>query len=78
QPLPAVDGVRGAGAPPAKWELVRLESRTRTEGALQPDAKGSATFPVKFDQPGSYTLSVRDAAGNLLAASSHWVGGGGG
>ncbi|AXW37190.1 hypothetical protein CJO96_02235 [Ralstonia solanacearum] len=77
QPLPAVDGVRGASAPPAKWELVRLESRTRTEGALQPDAKGSATFPVRFDQPGSYTLSVRDAAGNLLAASSHWVAGDG-
>ena len=76
-PLPAVDGARGATAPPAKWDLVRLETRTRTEGTLSPDAKGNATFPVKFDQPGSYTLSVRDAAGNLLAASSHWVAGDG-
>jgi len=76
-PMPVVGGPSGASAPPAKWDLVRLETRTRTEGTLAPDAKGNATFPVKFDQPGSYTLSVRDAAGNLLAASSHWVAGDG-
>lgn len=60
---------------PAKWELVRLESRTRSEGALSPAANGTVSFPVKFDQPGSYTLSVKDGAGNLLAAASHWVAG---
>jgi len=60
---------------PASWELVRLESRARTEGKLGAAANGALSFPVKFDQPGSYTLSVKDAAGNLLAAASHWVAG---
>lgn len=77
RPLGA-EPVSAAGAQvPAKWELVRLESRTKTEGKLPAGSGGTATFPVKFDQPGSYTLSVRDAAGNLLAAASHWVAGDG-
>ena len=62
---------------PAKWELLRLESRSRTEGKLGAAANGVLSFPVRFEQPGSYTLSVKDAAGNLLAAASHWVAGDG-
>ncbi|WP_441617106.1 MULTISPECIES: alpha-2-macroglobulin family protein [unclassified Cupriavidus] len=76
--LQALDATAQAPArAPARWELVRLESRTRTEGRLDAGAIGAVSFPVRFDQPGSYTLSVKDGAGNLLAAASHWVAGDG-
>ncbi|NLP65900.1 alpha-2-macroglobulin family protein [Paraburkholderia sacchari] len=63
---------------PAKWEWVRLESQTKADGTL-PEASpdGRVSFPVQFDEPGSYMLSVKDDAGNLLAAVSHWVAGDG-
>jgi uncharacterized protein YfaS (alpha-2-macroglobulin family) len=63
---------------PAHWELTRLEDQTKQSGDL--DAASSAatsTFPVTFPQAGSYTLSVKDQHGNLLAATSHWVAGNG-
>ncbi|MDR3100095.1 MAG: alpha-2-macroglobulin family protein [Paraburkholderia sp.] len=75
----AGDGANTAPAhKPAKWEWVRLESQTKADGALPvagPD--GRVSFPVQFDEPGSYMLSVKDDAGNLLAAASHWVAGDG-
>ncbi len=72
----------GTNAPtphkPAKWEWTRLESQTKTEGTLPAaGADGRVSFPLQFDQPGSYMLSVKDDAGNLLAAASHWVAGDG-
>ncbi|MGF6774716.1 uncharacterized protein YfaS (alpha-2-macroglobulin family) [Paraburkholderia sp. GAS199] len=77
QALGALDpGSRG----PAKWEWTRLESQTHGEGALKlatQAAGAKLSFPVQFDQPGSYMLSVKDDAGNLLAATSHWVAGDG-
>ncbi|MFX1764726.1 alpha-2-macroglobulin [Paraburkholderia sp. A1RI-2L] len=63
---------------PAKWEWVRLESQTKADATLpaaSPD--GRVSFPIQFDEPGSYMLSVKDDAGNLLAAVSHWVAGDG-
>ncbi len=63
---------------PAKWEWTRLESQTKSEGTLPaPGADGRVSFPLQFDEPGSYMLSVKDDAGNLLAAVSHWVAGDG-
>ncbi|HKT95329.1 MAG TPA: MG2 domain-containing protein, partial [Paraburkholderia sp.] len=63
---------------PAKWEWVRLESQTKAEGTLSAAAPdGRVSFPLEFDEPGSYMLSVKDDAGNLLAAASHWVAGAG-
>ncbi|HEY4296491.1 MAG TPA: MG2 domain-containing protein, partial [Paraburkholderia sp.] len=67
---------------PVKWEWTRLESQTHGEGALKNVASGATkggrlSFPVQFDEPGSYMLSVKDDAGNLLAAASHWVAGDG-
>ncbi|WP_205882015.1 alpha-2-macroglobulin family protein [Leeia aquatica] len=62
------------GLPPTQWELVRLESQTRTTGAIPANAKG---WSMPISQPGSYTLSVKDASGNLLGALSHWVAGDG-
>ncbi|HEY0296541.1 MAG TPA: alpha-2-macroglobulin [Bordetella sp.] len=74
----AMSGGASAGHPPATWEWLRLESRDTKRGSLPvagPD--GRLSFPVQFDAPGSYMLSVKDAAGNLLAAASHWVAGDG-
>lgn len=63
---------------PAKWQWVRLESQTQADGALPAaGADGRVNFPVQFDEPGSYMLYVKDDAGNLLAATSHWVAGDG-
>jgi uncharacterized protein YfaS (alpha-2-macroglobulin family) len=68
----------GAAHQPARWEWVRLESQTKSNGALPAaGADGQTSFPLEFSQPGSYMLSVKDEAGNLLAAASHWVAGDG-
>ncbi|MFD1561944.1 alpha-2-macroglobulin [Paraburkholderia silviterrae] len=72
------DAISAGVHKPAKWEWVRLESQTKADGALPaagPD--GRVSFPLQFDEPGSYMLSVKDDAGNLLAAASHWVAGDG-
>ncbi|QYF93542.1 alpha-2-macroglobulin family protein [Massilia sp. PAMC28688] len=66
------DGV--ATARPVKWEMVQLENQTKTEGAL---AANAAAWDVSFARPGSYQLSLRDAQGNLVGATSHWVTGDG-
>ncbi len=63
-----------AGAKPVSWELVRLETQTKTGGAFDPVKSG---WDVQFPASGSYQLSLRDASGNLLAAASHWVSGDG-
>ena len=80
QPLAALDPSAHA---PAKWEWTRLESQTHAEASFanapgaSKGAGGKLSFRVQFDQPGSYMLSVKDDAGNLLAAVSHWVSGDG-
>ncbi|NML34978.1 alpha-2-macroglobulin family protein [Paraburkholderia sp. G-4-1-8] len=77
QPLGAVDPAAHA---PTKWQWTRLESQTHGEGTLggaKNAAGGKLSFPVQFDEPGSYMLSVKDDQGNLLAATSHWVAGDG-
>lgn len=66
---------QGAGTPasrPVRWETIRLEDRQRREGNL-PERGDSAR--LSFAEAGSYTVSLRDAKGNLLAATSHWVSG---
>lgn len=68
----AADGP--AAARPVKWEMVQLEKQSRTEGAL---AANAAHWDVNFPGPGSYQLNMRDAQGNLVGATSHWVTGDG-
>jgi uncharacterized protein YfaS (alpha-2-macroglobulin family) len=83
--LQALGAVDAASHPPSKWEWTRLESQTHGEGALANASNatnaskgaGKLSFPVTFDAPGSYMLSVKDDNGNLLAAASHWVAGDG-
>ncbi|MDR2452453.1 MAG: alpha-2-macroglobulin family protein [Candidatus Accumulibacter sp.] len=57
---------------PATWEIVRLEDRQKTSGDFPP---GEREWKPQFPGPGSYSLMLRDAEGNLLAATAHWVGG---
>lgn len=57
---------------PTRWEALRLEDRQTHRGELP--ASGDAA-KIPFAEAGSYTVSLRDAKGNLLAATSHWVSG---
>ncbi|MDN4038140.1 alpha-2-macroglobulin [Massilia sp. YIM B02443] len=59
---------------PTRWELIRLESQTKTGGAFDPNARH---WDLDFPGAGSYQLNLRDERGNLLAAASHWVAGDG-
>jgi len=58
---------------PARWDWVRLESRKTDSGALP----GGNKFAIAFAEPGTYTVSLRDAAGNIVGATSHYVSGAG-
>lgn len=62
------------GNPPTRWEALRLESREKIAGEV---AAGAKRIGFKLTQPGSYTVSLLDAKGNLLGATSHWVAGAG-
>ncbi len=54
---------------PASWESLRLEDQSAVSG--KPD--DSSGFSVKFGKSGSYTVTVKDASGFVLARTSHWV-----
>ncbi len=67
-------GNHGVVNRPSRWEVVRLEDRQHKEGTL---AENADAAKIDFPDAGSYTVSLRDAKGNLLAATSHWVTGAG-
>ena len=56
---------------PARWERLRLENRAKDGGAVP----AGDTLLLTFDQPGTYTISLRDERGRLMGATSHWVSG---
>jgi len=58
---------------PVKWDWVRLENRAKESGNMPAGDALSLSFP----QPGSYTLTLRDEKGRIVAATSHWVSGDG-
>ncbi len=73
QSLGAV-GVNASPLPaPANWDWVRLENRKRASGAL---TAGSG-FSISFAEPGTYSVSLRDANGNVVGATTHYVSGAG-
>ncbi|MDR1935105.1 MAG: alpha-2-macroglobulin family protein, partial [Candidatus Accumulibacter sp.] len=68
----------GQAAPPVRWEIVRLENQHKTSGDFDPNFDFKArNWQPDITQPGSYSLALRDAQGNLVAAVAHWVGGDG-
>ena len=64
--------VQAPASRPSRWEILRLEDRQQKQGEIP--ASGE-TVKLDFAEAGSYTVSLRDAKGNLLAATSHWVSG---
>lgn len=62
-----------AGGKPASWEWLRLEDRVKKSGAVT-DAN---SLKLEFPRSGSYSVSLKDAAGNILGATQHWVTGNG-
>ncbi len=67
------DAQLAAASQPVAWEWVRLENRARQSGPLQ----NAKALEIKFAEPGTYTLSLRDAGGNVVGATSHYVSGAG-
>jgi uncharacterized protein YfaS (alpha-2-macroglobulin family) len=62
---------------PASWEIVRQEDQNRMSGALDEsvfDAR-TRTWRPKLDIPGSYSLLLRSADGQIVGTAAHWVGG---
>jgi alpha-2-macroglobulin len=66
-------GAQGAGEAPASWDWVQLESRKRANGKLS----AADRLELSFAEAGTYTINLRDAAGNLVGAASHHVSGAG-
>ena len=66
----ALSALGEGGRPPVRWEAQQLESREATSGDI---AAGAEAIDIDFPRSGSYTVRLRDEAGNLLGATSHWV-----
>ncbi|BBB59972.1 putative UPF0192 protein YfaS [Undibacterium sp. KW1] len=71
--LPVPGNTVSTVSAPATWDWVRLENQKKSNGKLANASK----LTLAFAEPGTYTLSVRDAAGNILGATSHYVSGAG-
>jgi uncharacterized protein YfaS (alpha-2-macroglobulin family) len=61
------------GRGPVTWEWIRLENRKRDSGKLS----GGERLTLTFVESGTYTVQLRDAAGNIVGATSHYVSGAG-
>jgi uncharacterized protein YfaS (alpha-2-macroglobulin family) len=61
-----------APAVPVRYEIVRLETRSRSSGKI---AAGARNFSVNFADSGSYSVLLYDDNGNMVGACSHWVAG---
>lgn len=57
---------------PTAYRWLRLEDRSSGDGALA-DGK----FAITFDKPGTYSIELRDKAGQLLGGTGHSVSGDG-
>lgn len=65
-------------AAPVKWEVVRLEDQSRSQGSFKAETvAGAQAWSLSLDRAGSYSLLLRDEAGNIVAATNHWVSGDG-
>lgn len=68
----AVRPVGTVTATPVTWEWIRQDDRARAQGTVTRADAVDVRFPVG----GSYTVRLRDARGNVVAAVPHWVAGG--
>lgn len=71
QPLAQGQADGNTLAAAVSWDWVKLENRQRASGRLSDSDK----LQLSFVEPGTYTLTLRDAAGNIVGATSHFVSG---
>lgn len=57
-------------AKPKSYRWLRLEDRSSGDGEA-----GEGRFSIAFDQPGTYSIELRDAQGQLLGGTGHSVSG---
>ncbi|MFV3416379.1 alpha-2-macroglobulin family protein [Pseudomonas nitroreducens] len=57
---------------PTAYRWLRLEDRSSGDGAV-----ADGTFAITFDKPGTYSVELRDKAGQLLGGTGHSVSGDG-
>ncbi|WP_395790126.1 alpha-2-macroglobulin family protein [Aquimonas sp.] len=62
------------GDAPQRYTWVRLEDRSRGEGALAADAD---SFELRLPQPGTYNISLLNQHGQILGGTGHAVSGDG-
>lgn len=65
-------GTREAPGQAVSFETLRLEDQSRATGELK-----DGRFRVEFAQAGAYTVRVKDAAGEVVGQTEHWVSGSG-
>ena len=65
-------GTRQAPGQAVSWEVIRLEDQSRSIGGVK-----DGRFPVEFTQAGAYTVQVKDAGGEVIGQTEHWVSGSG-
>ena len=71
--LPLPGNTASTLSAPVSWDWVKLEDQKKSNGKLANASK----LTIAFAEPGTYNLSLRDAAGNILGATSHYVSGAG-
>jgi uncharacterized protein YfaS (alpha-2-macroglobulin family) len=72
-PLPsATTSVDAPADMPGSWEAIRLEDRSRIQGALAP---AQDRFDVSFPLPGAYNIFVRTKGGKLLGEGTYTIAG---
>lgn len=58
----------GTDGAPAAWEAVRLEDQS-----VFSDSVSGGSISVLFPQSGSYTVRLKDARGEIVGSTEHWV-----
>lgn len=65
-------GTQTASGQAVSWEALRLEDQSRTNGDVK-----DGRFQLAFAQAGAYTVRVKDADGEVVGQTEHWVSGSG-
>ncbi|MGR8936021.1 MAG: alpha-2-macroglobulin family protein [Gammaproteobacteria bacterium] len=63
-------GTQAAAGQAVVWEALRLEDQSRVNGELK-----DGGFRVQFMQAGAYAVRVKDAGGEVVGQTEHWVSG---
>ena len=64
----SIQSLGGSDGAPATWDAVRLEDQS-----VFSDSVSGGTISVLFPQSGSYTVRLKDAKGDIVGSTEHWV-----